>query len=129
MTNNTVTVDPDLQVNLPSGYTYKVTAFLNVSAGGAGGIIAYLEYLGTTSLNRVASVGRLNGAAFLPQNTFMQSFNYQGATVQAADFCLYEGIITTTSANTLGVYWAQNTTNATATSLGPGSYLVATLIK
>ena len=77
-TNNTITVDPDLQVNLPSGYTYKVTAFLNVSAGGAGGINAYLEYLGTTSLNRVASVGRMNGAAFLPQNTLMQSFNYQG---------------------------------------------------
>lgn len=38
-------------------------------------------------------------------------------------FALEEGIVTTTTAGTLAIQWAQATSNATATRMGAGSYL------
>lgn len=120
--------DPDLQISLLSPHTYLVSAYVNVQSASPGGIQCFMFYAGGESLAWQASWGRVNGATFLPINNQFGSFNYGGSACQVGDFAIFTAVVTTTSAATLALSWGQTTNNATATSVGPGSYLTATII-
>ena len=124
----TLANDSELVVQLPEGGQYQIEAFLQFN-GGAGGFARAFTYSGTTHADgiRVGGVAHVNGtgsvAAVLDATSTVSN-----ATITAAapgDYHHIVGKAHFTTSGSLRVQWAQNSSNASATTLKAGSYLRA----
>jgi hypothetical protein len=125
--------DPDLTVALEANATYHVCFYLHYAAldlarfktmwtipSGASGLRSAIGPDQGVSLSGTSAggTGRWGVHAVTTSVTYGTR---DSATNQCA--AIEEGVVTTTSAGTLALQWAQVTSNATATRLGAGSSL------
>jgi hypothetical protein len=131
---NTTTVlaaDPDLQIALEANATYRVTMIIHYSAGSAGGFKTQWSVpSGATGLRSCWGVGTSPTSTTDPQGdgrwgihgfTTDVSYGTRNSTNQV--MCKEEGDITTTTAGTLALMWAQTASSATDTRVAGRSYL------
>jgi hypothetical protein len=126
-----VAVDPDLAIALPGAGTWQFEVFLNYTGAaiGTGDLKIAMNYTGTSSfgvwaVNGIAlgatTQANFGGNATGTSNTLAVGTN--GGVFVTVDL---KGTLYATSAGTLGMYWAQNTSSATSTALRQGCYLRA----
>jgi hypothetical protein len=120
-TNNTLTIDPDLQVGLALG-TYAFELYIQNGGTMPGGFKFTMEYSGTDSEAVFSYVGNVNGATATAAQTAFAT-NITVTTSAAGDWYLIKGQISATGAGTLALYWAENSTNATGSQVTAGSYM------
>ncbi|MFG3046216.1 hypothetical protein ACGFZR_14970 [Streptomyces sp. NPDC048241] len=137
-TNNTLADDPDLTMQLDAGAVYHIEFHLHHAATNTGRFrTAWTVPAGATG-NRSA-VGPDQGAILSTTSSGgagrwgVHQFNTpciygsrDDNTLQV--FSLEEATLTTTSAGTCALQWAQATTNATASRLAAGSFMRVTRI-
>lgn len=131
--NATLTADPDLSVTLLTGqYQYELFMLFDSVAAGAG---FKFSSNGTAVDSRATSPavadGLVNAAAYGPKlESFVGSTITYATISTSADSngVLYKGSLLVSTAGTFGVSWAQNSSNASATTLRAGSYLTANLL-
>jgi hypothetical protein len=134
--NATPTADPVLTVALAANTSYRFRCVVTISSSSAGGFAGAMGYSGTYNTtggngNFQTAYGRANSVWFNAAESGLANSMFNGSTtvtMQAgtnggADFFIGEGMITTTGAGNLALFWAQNTSNATGTTLQAGSYL------
>jgi hypothetical protein len=127
----TLANDPDLQLSLDAG-TYRITALLSVTGSSAGDVKVGWTFSGTWSLKLRGVLGPANTTsnaaattvmvAYAP--TFTGSQNY-GTDGSVASFIREELVAVVTATGTLVLQWAQDSSNATSTTMGAGSTLIA----
>jgi hypothetical protein len=130
----TLANDTDLVATLEANATYQVQFYLHFAAldaarfktawatpSGASGSRSAVgpDQAAILSSTSSGGQGRWGVHAFTTACTYGTR---DSATAQC--FGLEEGVVTTTSAGTLAIQWAQATSNATATRLASGSYLI-----
>lgn len=128
------TDDPDLTVALEANAVYHASFYLHYAGLDAARFkTIWSAPVGASGLRScvgpdqgvVLSSTSTGGTGRWGVHAFTTSVTYgtrdPSATNQA--FALEEGVITTTSAGTLALQWAQVTSNATASRLGAGSTL------
>ncbi len=124
----TLAVDPDLALTIPRAGTWSFDVWLNYTGGtlGSSDLKLSMQYSGTSSFG-VWGVNGINTTATsqitangnaVGTNTL--TVGTSGGTFYTADI---HGQITVSTTGTLALYWAQNTSSATATNLRQGSYL------
>jgi hypothetical protein len=126
----TIAVDTELAVSLPAAGTWEFEVWLNYTGGtlGSSDLKIAMNYTGGSSfgvwgvngINTSSTTSvTVNGQA-LGTNTLTLGSN--GGTFYTVDL---KGSLVATSAGTLGLYWAQGTSNATATTLRQGCWMRA----
>jgi len=134
--NTTLTADPDLQVPLAASSVYKVEAFLQIQARNPGtqGFQFDFSYSGTLNsgalfngLTYAQAFGIINGAAYTELRGGLWTVSpLTYATCGLGDYLQITGNVFTTTAGTLALQWAQNSSSASNTGICGGSYLIAT---
>ena len=130
-TNNTITIDPELQFPLEGNAVYEVVFYAHpASTDSAGyrtnwtvptGAAGIKECLGVDQGNIMGNAGteqRMGGHQF---STNVGYGNRDSATNQF--MTVERGLVTTAGAGIVGLNWAQISTNATAAKLAKGSYM------
>ncbi|MDX2702138.1 hypothetical protein PV350_04665 [Streptomyces sp. PA03-6a] len=133
--NTTATADPDLAISIPADalVSYIIEAFLSVTGAAisTGDIKVGLSYSGTLSMATWMGTGTTT-ASITNTNFFGKSVDgtTQSYGVNGGQFSqvVLNGQITPTTAGTLSVVWAQNTSNATATNVRLSSWIKLTRI-
>ena len=124
----TLTIDPDLQYAISGSVgTYDIEAYIvNGSNASAGGLNIYLNYSGSAFSSSVYNAyGNMNATSIY--NT-VRAMGIQNAfaTTANTDWLIMKGTLVINGPGTVSVFWAQNSSNATATVLGQGSFLKIT---
>lgn len=124
-----LTNDSELFYAIPVAGTYAIEVFVPVT-GGAGGVSFNLNYSAgiTTSLALIELIA--NAAPVVDKSiaisaavaTSLQS----AAAVTALDVIRMSATLVAAAPGTLGVAWAQNSSNAAATNFGQGAFLKVT---
>lgn len=125
--STTLTDDPDLQFTVPGAGTYLFNGWLNYNGGaiGTSDLKLTIAYTGTTSFN-VWGVHGISTAATNQLGAAGNAFGSSSAigTSGGAAFTAYvSGSAFVLTAGTLKLQWAQNTSNATATTLRQGCWM------
>lgn len=126
----TLTADTELTLSLPTAGKYLVELGLHVDKGagtGAGGFAMDLGYSGSLSATGALMAGSSNlGAADdLMGYTDLYASSYTIATITNTGAVMWRGIVHATSAGTLSLEWAQNSSSVQPTILRIGSYIKA----
>ena len=135
----TLANDPELIVPITAAGTYKVEAFLDFSFQTNGGFAYNLNFSGSYTANRsiIYPGGGVNGGALSIGNlsqiqstttTASYSNNVTTPNQSWSGYSHLTGSLVALGAGTLGVSWAQFASNATASTLYQGSYLIVTRI-
>jgi hypothetical protein len=119
--------DPDLQFTLAANTSYKIKAFCPIS-GGVGGFRMGFGFTGTMADNNQVGYSLRSSSSFIMPQGNINFILYNNGSINAADFLMAEGSLTTTSIGVLSVSWGQNTTNAATSTLSAGAYLTADLV-
>jgi hypothetical protein len=137
---NVMTIDPALQFYLPGPGIYEWEALVEVTTTGASGPnpgFSFLPEFSGAFLDHAAScwmyMGGMDGAVFNSPPTEAMNVGGNGpATGGRIDFSLTggsalnqlsaRGCFSAMSPGTLAIYWAQQTSNATSTTMSAGSY-------
>jgi hypothetical protein len=131
-TTTTLAADPDLSINLLTGqYEYELFLLFDSVVAGAG---FKFQSNGTAVDSRGTSpsveTGLVNAASVTTVASFVgAALTY--ATVSAGangNGLVFKGSLLISTAGTFGISWAQNTSNASNTTLRAGSYLTANLL-
>lgn len=131
-------LDPELFLQFPSTspdvvtYEFRALLLFNGTTSGAGGI-AFNFYSQSTIPNNLynLAIGSVNGSSFSGKGTWTQSATPQitSATITASgsgnDALFLSGMIQT-AFSTVGIKWAQNSSNANATNILVGSWISLT---
>lgn len=137
-TNTTLTIDPDLQFDGAAGATYLVEFNILPAALLAADFVTewsvpsdasgFKSVLGPSSTANNGSADNVTMRCGV--HNFGTDITYSGVRDSgSAAFVVQEwSVITLTSAGTVGIAWAQGTTNATAARMGTGSYMRVTRI-
>lgn len=124
--------DTDLTTLLEANATYHVIMYLHYAALSTAGFKTAWTVPSGASGNRSAQGAGAAATDATAATTsrfgvhaFTTSVSY-GTRSSSSNQCLAqeEAVLTTTSAGTLAVQWAQDTSNATATRLGAGSIMI-----
>jgi hypothetical protein len=128
--NNAVSsLDPDLVANVQNGksYAFKIVCQL---AGGAGGIQVGTAGTATASFGYAYGISRMNSAFLsgISANVFAGGGILLASitTAISGDWMELTGGFTCNASGTFGLSWAQNASNAAATIVNPGSYMILT---
>jgi hypothetical protein len=124
----TLANDSELVVEIPEGGHYQIEALLRFYGGG-GGFARAFTYSGTVHADGIGVGGsaHVNGTGSVVAVANATS-TVANATITAAAPGDYHNIIGEahfTTGGTLRIQWAQNSSNASATTLKAGSYLIA----
>lgn len=129
------TDDPDLVIPLGVG-TYAIDCFMSIwgTASGAGGFKMSPVFTGTPTSSSFSASGFILGAAIANTTTTQGSGGgpYSGNTttvsagVSPSDWIRFHGTITVSVAGNFKIQWGQVASNANATNVGQGSWLIAT---
>lgn len=116
-----------LSVNVLAGRTYSFEAYLSFTDAAAGGIQAAIA--GTATATDIRYDGFIvdsaaNGIKGNTQAAALGTAVASSTTTGTAGLVLIKGTITVNAAGTLLVQAAQNTSNATATTIKRGSYFI-----
>ena len=129
-TTNALLIDPDLQVAIPGPGTYIVEFLIefdtNGVAGATPGIQVAAQFSGTTNLSNAYSfsvVGSTQAAVANGYQLGNAAVNYSTSS-GLQNSLMYRGVFTATTAGTVAVYWGQENTSATPTTLHGGSYIL-----
>ena len=126
----TATADPDLVIEIPDdalvAYAIEIGLNLTGAALGSGDVKVGLEYSGSLGTNNWMGIGT-DTTSVDNANFFGRSIdgNTQPYGVNGGNFSLVHinGLIEPSTAGTLSLLWAQNTSSATATNLRQGSWM------
>jgi hypothetical protein len=112
-----------LTATLKAGLTYKFRAVLFTSSNTSGGVKFAIAGTATATAIRY-QIDYTNNAtnAFLLNSPQTALAGAAGVTATAAGLCVIEGLITVNAAGTLTVQFAQNASNAAASSVLVGSH-------
>ncbi|WUI02113.1 hypothetical protein OHR68_09985 [Spirillospora sp. NBC_00431] len=131
--NNTLTADPELTAALEANAQYEVQFDLLVGGIPAADFATQWSVPASASgLRTVTGPGSTaleanadNITARLGTHTFATTVTYNGVrSATGSLFRVFEwAVVTTTSAGTCALLWAQGTTNATATRVAAGSIM------
>lgn len=133
----TLVDDPDLTASLAANAVYRIEFYLHMGAATAGDVQTMWTVPAGATGNRSA-VGPASAEAGTvnadPTTIRMGVHGYGTAVVYGSArttntnlwFALEESIVTTTTAGTCAIQWAQAVSNATASRMGAGSYMVVT---
>ena len=125
----TITADPDLQINLGVG-TFLIVGYWGITGGttGSSDMKVTIAYTGTVGFGSWTPFGPTTASS----TAVYQNGGALGATAALGTYSTTipvnagpQGLVTTSSSGSLQVQWAQNTSNATATTLKAGSWLYA----
>lgn len=129
----TFTSDPDLTLSLAANAVYRVEFFLHYAAVDAGRLkTQWAVPAGATGVRSavgpdqgvILSVTSSGGAGRWGVHAYSTTCIYGSRDdVGNQCFAMEESVITTTSAGTCALQWAQATSNANATKVAAGSYL------
>ena len=123
-----VAIDPDLQVPLPNGGTYIIDGWLNDASGtSSGGLQGQINFSGTLANGYWGSDGVGTAVTPVALTAIGTTAELQSAQTGVGNMPL-RGSLQCSTAGLLSFYWAQNTSNATASVLGPGSYIKVTRV-
>lgn len=121
--NTTVAIDPDLQIQLPAGGTYSVEGWLNDATGSSsGGLKGNISFSGSITTALWAMTGTGTGVTAVALSAFASTQEMESAQSGVGSM-LISGVLQCTTSGTLSFNWAQESSNATASILGQGSYL------
>jgi hypothetical protein len=121
----TVTIDPDLQVSIPAG-SYSVEGWLNDARGtSSGGLKGNISFSGTITTGNWGMTGSGTAVTPVALSLFAATGEMQSAQSGVGNMLLSGGLQCSTG-GTIGFYWAQQSSNATASVVGAGSYLRVT---
>lgn len=127
----TLADDTELTTTLEASAVYHVTFYLHYAALDAAKIkTAWTVPSGASGLRSATGAGSASTDATAATTSrfgvhaFTTTVTY-GTRSSATNQCvaIEEGVVTTTSAGTLAIQWAQDASNATATRVGAGSSL------
>lgn len=131
-TTTTLTADPDLSLNLLAGqYEYELfMLFDSVTAGAGFKFTANGTAVDSRGTAPSVETGLVNGAGVNTVTSFVgATITYATVTSGAnSNGVLFKGAFMLSSAGTLGISWAQNTSNGSNTTLRAGSYFTANLL-
>ena len=131
--SNSYSSDSELTLSLAAGATYIFNAFITYSTVAAAGINMRFSYSGTFS-SAFWNPGAISGSSGTTANT--AGLRADGNNVNTG-FALFGGngalflvaqpigVLNTTTAGNLFFEWSQNATNATATTVGTNSWVLA----
>lgn len=122
--NATPAVDANLAVALGVG-AYSFEFYIPLTVTTAGGIQFKPNYDGTFSTGTYGCYG-VSAAVFFSSATRNVNVISQFGNAITGDWFRIVGSIVTTSSGTFSLSWAQNASNATATTIGIGAYVSAT---
>jgi hypothetical protein len=132
--STTLTQDPDLITNSLGAGKYQFEIYLDFDSVTAAAGFKW-QASGTVADSRgvlpALAYGQVNGAAYGPKADSFYSSPISYATVTNSangNQVMYKGSLLVSTPGTFGIQWAQNTSNASATTLRAGSYLNVTLI-
>jgi hypothetical protein len=126
--NTTPAIDPDLQLTIPAGGTYVIKGWLNDASGtSAGGLKGSIAFSGSISTGLWGMNGNGTAVSPVPLTNINTTATLQTAQTAVGNMPL-NGALLCTTAGTLSFNWSQNSSNSTASVLGPGSYLRATRV-
>jgi len=125
-----ITADPDLQLTLGVG-TYAITGWINDAGGtSSGGLKGALAFSGSTSSGYWNATG--SGTDFTAAPLTQITSSPSGVELESAQSgavgILITGQIQVTAGGTLSFNWAQNSSNATASTVSAGSWLQAQIM-
>lgn len=143
VSNTTAVADPELQITIPGPGTYVFDAVLEFITAGASGAVpgvvvtpvfsgamqslakstanSSFSIIGNMNATSVDNFGSLNGSGAGAAGLSAVAYSLAGAS--ALNTLMFNGIFQATEAGVLSINWAQQTSNATATTLNRGSYL------
>lgn len=122
----TLTIDPDLQISLPNAGTYAIESWLNDATGtSAGGLKGQVTYSGGVTNGFWGMTGSGTGTTPVQLTGIGTPAQLQSAQTGVGSMVL-SGMLQCTNGGILSFNWAQESSNSTASVLGPGSYLHAT---
>lgn len=127
-TNTTLTADPDLSVAVLANSRYLVTLSLpyNGAATGTGDLkLGFSVPSGSTLPGGFLGIANPLGVAILPVTAASTLFSATNGTGNPLWCQVTATLFTSTTAGSLILMWAQNTSNATATTLMAGASLQA----
>lgn len=130
----TLSNDPDLVLAIPGAGTYVIEAFVSVynTLAATVGASYNLNYSGTftaaSSIMGVATSATGPSGNALITGTVTTSLVAGNCGTTSPSPLLIKATLVATGAGNLGFAWAQNSSNATATNVGAGSYITATKI-
>lgn len=134
-TNNTLTDDPDLTIQLAANAVYVIEFHIAYCANTTNIRALWTIPSGATGTRMVQALGSTQTGN---DNTSVQSrvisltsaANYGDASSVAAVNCyaFEQAVLTTTNAGTCAFQWAQTATTAENTQVGAGSYMKVTRI-
>ena len=124
-----ITNDPDLQVTLAANAIYQITGSLEYKGGTNGSSDIQIQVNGPSGCTGFWGAVRLQITSFPTTTAIVNPFGNNvnagtNGTGNPQPFFIH-GSCTTTTAGTLAIAWAQNTSSGTATTLIGGSLLVA----
>lgn len=132
--STTYTADTELILALEAGATYLFMGAISYAALAAAGINMRWSYSGSYSTGFYSHRGLSGSSATTTDTTTIRAAQSNLGTGQAlfggngaGSFLIAEpiGTIVTATAGNLFFEWSQNATNATATQVGPGSWVQA----
>lgn len=132
--NATLTADPDLQSNTLAIGRYSFELYLVFDSVAAGAGFKFTNdgtALDSRGLCPALETGFVNAAAVGPtaQTFYGATVTYSTVSTSAdGNQVLFKGSLLVGTAGTFGISWAQATSNASATTLRAGSYLILTLL-
>jgi len=119
----TVTIDPDLQIAIPTGGTYVLEAWLNDATGtSTGGLKGQFSYSGSLTAGYWGMNGVGTAVTPVSLTAIGATAEFQSAQTGVGNMPV-RGMIQCTSAGVLSFQWAQNASNGTASVVSAGSYL------
>jgi hypothetical protein len=126
-----VSADPDLQIPIPGAGTYAYEALLEVITSGSSGSnpgatigIAFSGSLSALFATSNVVLGNMDGSV-ASSGAINANNNYSLNGANVLNFLQIRGTLTCSGPGTLSVQWAQQTTNAIATTMDAGSGLTA----
>jgi len=129
VTSSTViAADSQLHLFIPTTGTYIINGWINDAGGtSAGGLKGEIAFTGSALNGFWSSNGVGTSVTTVPLTALNSSAQMQSAQTGTASMPII-GMIQATSTGTLSFSWAQQGSNATASVVGPGSFIETTLV-
>lgn len=121
-----VTIDSQLQLAITATGTYIIQGWINDAGGtSSGGLSGGIYYSGSSLAGYWSSNGVGSAVTVVPLTAIGTPAEMQSAQTGVGSMPII-GMLQATSTGTLSFNWAQQSSNATASVISPGSYLSAT---
>lgn len=123
VTSSVTPVDTTLDVaTLQAGATYLINGYLTVAAGASGGLLLNAGASTATMTAMGINVWAWNTTTLAAQANVTTLAGNMVALTGALTAVTFQGVLFVNAAGSFGLQFAQNASNATGTTIQPGSY-------